>query len=183
MSGAIPRSCSIKAIDIRDCVAIGGEGGAQLGHCVAIARIKLIRELLVFVQHQHCRNVSGGDGGKAGREGEVLVKLDADGAECRLGLRALLFAQYRVDAAHLTTKRRHKVGGAFLAMKAQTTADELNEAKRAIELCGGSLERVYSYTLKNDSKELERAIVVIRKIKDTPKTYPRNNSQISKKPL
>lgn len=76
-----------------------------------------------------------------------------------------------------------KVGGAFLAMKAQTTADELNEAKRAIELCGGSLERVYSYTLKNDSDELERAIVVIRKIKDTPKTYPRNNSQISKKPL
>ena len=76
-----------------------------------------------------------------------------------------------------------KVGGVFLAMKSQTTTEELNEAKRAIELCGGEVERVISYTLTNGQESLERTIAVIRKIKKTPQMYPRNNSQISKKPL
>ena len=76
-----------------------------------------------------------------------------------------------------------KVGGAFLAMKSLTTKEELDEAQRAISLLGGKVEGVHSYTLTNGTKELERTIVVIRKIAKTPTTYPRNNSQISKKPL
>ena len=33
------------------------------------------------------------------------------------------------------------------------------------------------------AEELERSIIVIRKTKSTPQKYPRNNSQIAKKPL
>lgn len=76
-----------------------------------------------------------------------------------------------------------KVGGVFLAMKSLTTKEELDEAQRAISLLGGKVEKVHSYTLTNGSEELERTIVVIKKIAKTPTTYPRNNSQISKKPL
>ncbi|MBQ8840089.1 MAG: 16S rRNA (guanine(527)-N(7))-methyltransferase RsmG [Clostridia bacterium] len=75
------------------------------------------------------------------------------------------------------------VGGAFISMKAQTTGEELKEAENAIALLGGKVERVYNYTLTNGSESLERAIVVIRKVNKTPLNYPRNNSQISKKPL
>lgn len=76
-----------------------------------------------------------------------------------------------------------KVGGCFLAMKSQSTDSELKEAQSAISLLGGSLECVDRYTLKDDCEELERTIVVIRKVSKTPKMYPRNNSQMAKKPL
>lgn len=76
-----------------------------------------------------------------------------------------------------------KVGGRFLAMKSLSTAEELCEAKRAIELLGGEVEEVKEYSLTNGQETIERTIVVIKKVKKTPPIYPRNNSQIAKKPL
>ncbi len=76
-----------------------------------------------------------------------------------------------------------KVGGKFLAMKSLATGEELDEAKRAIELLGGEVEAVKEYTLTNGQEAIERTIIIIRKVKSTPPMYPRNNSQIAKKPL
>ncbi|MBO5287463.1 MAG: 16S rRNA (guanine(527)-N(7))-methyltransferase RsmG [Clostridia bacterium] len=76
-----------------------------------------------------------------------------------------------------------KVGGRFLAMKAQSTDEELKEAQNAISLLGGQVEAVDKYTLTDGKEMLERSIIVIRKVRSTPAPYPRNNSQISKKPL
>lgn len=76
-----------------------------------------------------------------------------------------------------------KMGGAFLAMKSLSTDEELDEAKKAIDLLGGKVENVFTYTLTDGNEEIERSIVIIRKIKNTPQKYPRNNSQISKRPL
>ncbi len=76
-----------------------------------------------------------------------------------------------------------KVGGCFLAMKSLSTKEELDEAKNAISLLGGELEAVKEYTLTNGVEAIERTIVIIRKARSTPKSYPRNNSQIAKKPL
>lgn len=76
-----------------------------------------------------------------------------------------------------------KVGGCFLAMKSLATREELREAEKAITTLGGKTERVFSYTLTNGKEEIERSIIVIRKVSQTPTKYPRNNSQISKKPL
>ncbi len=76
-----------------------------------------------------------------------------------------------------------KVGGTFIAMKSQTTDEELAEAKNAIAQVGGKLERVIGYKLTDGNEELDRTIVLIKKVKPTPEKYPRNNSQISKKPL
>ena len=76
-----------------------------------------------------------------------------------------------------------KVGGCFLAMKSLSTKEELDEAERAIALLGGKVEEIKEYSLSNGQEAIERTIVVIRKIKNTPLQYPRNNSQIAKKPL
>ena len=76
-----------------------------------------------------------------------------------------------------------KVGGYFIAMKSQSTGEELDEAKAGIELLGGKIEDVYTYTLTGGTETVERTIVKIKKVKSTPPKYPRNNSQISKKPL
>ena len=76
-----------------------------------------------------------------------------------------------------------KVGGKFLAMKSLSANEELEEAKKAIELLGGAIEEVKEYSLTDGKETIERTIIVIKKVKPTPKQYPRNNSQISKKPL
>ena len=76
-----------------------------------------------------------------------------------------------------------KIGGKFIAMKSLTTEEELSEAKNAIALVGGEVEGVERYTLSDGKETLERTIVVIKKVKKTPEKYPRNNSQIAKKPL
>lgn len=76
-----------------------------------------------------------------------------------------------------------KKGGRFLAMKSLATKEELEEAKHAIELLGGKVEAVNEYSLTNGCEAVERTIVVIEKVKNTPPQYPRNNSQIAKKPL
>ena len=76
-----------------------------------------------------------------------------------------------------------KIGGYFIAMKSQSTSEEVDEAKAGIELLGGKIEDVYTYTLTGGDETVERTIVKIKKVKSTPPKYPRNNSQISKKPL
>ena len=76
-----------------------------------------------------------------------------------------------------------KVGGCFLAMKSISTDEELKEAEKAIALLGGQVSTVKEYTLTNGTEVIERAIIIINKVKNTPLQYPRNNSQIAKKPL
>ena len=72
-----------------------------------------------------------------------------------------------------------KVGGFFLAMKGQLADVELEEAKKAISLLGGTVERVFAYDVEN---AVHRA-VVIRKEKPTPVKYPRPFAKIKKTPL
>ena len=76
-----------------------------------------------------------------------------------------------------------KVGGIFLSMKSQAAPEEIDEAKAAIEKLGGALDTVSTYTLTDGGEVLERTIIIIKKVKNTHELYPRNNSQISKKPL
>jgi len=74
-----------------------------------------------------------------------------------------------------------KPGGAFLALKGPAAAEELDEAKNAIRLLGGKLERVFEYSVPGT--QLRHNIVVIRKVSPTPKKYPRRFAMIKKSPL
>ena len=76
-----------------------------------------------------------------------------------------------------------KVGGCFISMKAEL-GSELDEAHRAISAMGGKLEAADTISLTlPDGVNASRTIVTIRKKSSTPPNYPRNNSQITKKPL
>lgn len=74
-----------------------------------------------------------------------------------------------------------KVGGAFIAMKGPDHAQELCEAERAISLLGGKTEKDVDYRIPGT--DVVHSAILIRKIADTPKKYPRRWAQIKKQPL
>ncbi len=105
-----------------------------------------------------------------------------------------------------------KVGGVVLAYKGSGYADELNEAQKAIEILGGKVEKVLTYNLPTsleneiienenlstktnkdtENKNLtekqtetlgERNIILIKKIKPTPKQYPRGQNKPKTQPI
>ena len=73
-----------------------------------------------------------------------------------------------------------KKGGIFAAMKGPSYMEELEAAKKAVSVLGGTMEKVESFTLSDGS---QRHIAIIRKTADTPDTYPRHGSKIAKKTL
>lgn len=77
-----------------------------------------------------------------------------------------------------------KVGGAFLSMKGAKGEDEFERSRRAISLCGGDDAKLFEDRLTQNGEEFEkRCLIIVKKGEKTPKIYPRNFAQISKKPL
>lgn len=74
-----------------------------------------------------------------------------------------------------------KVGGNFIAMKAQSAEEELNLGKKAITLMGGKIANIHSFSLPFE--ESERNIIIINKVKSTPKKYPRKPGTPNKSPV
>ena len=74
-----------------------------------------------------------------------------------------------------------KNGGYFVAMKGEKGAEEAAEAETAIKILGGELVNIINITVPE--YEYKHTLVVIKKIKNTPKDYPRRNNLIQKKPL
>ena len=74
-----------------------------------------------------------------------------------------------------------KEGGLFLAMKAGSCAEELEEAGRAISVLNAHLEPVVTYPIYGT--DLTRTLIRIRKDGPTPKGYPRRFAKIKAKPL
>jgi 16S rRNA (guanine527-N7)-methyltransferase len=68
-----------------------------------------------------------------------------------------------------------KVGGLFIAQKGPDIGDEIRSAEFAIDTLGGNL--------KEKIKVASGYIVVIEKIRSTPKDYPRRAGIPAKKPL
>lgn len=73
-----------------------------------------------------------------------------------------------------------KVGGKFICMKGNSI-EELDEAKKALEILGGKVVDIESFMLP--STDMERNIIVIEKIKNTPNKYPRKAGTPAKEPL
>ena len=71
-----------------------------------------------------------------------------------------------------------KIGGAVIAYK--TDISETDGAANACKLLGLQFETHYDFTLDDGSK---RSILVFRKIRSTPKQYPRGQNKPRKHPL
>ena len=107
----------------------------------------------------------------AGRN--IKMRGQADVAVSRAVARLSVLAEYCLPLV--------KKGGYFVALKGSKYKEEITEAENAVRILGGSVASVKETELPglNDG----RAIIVIRKIKDTPPAYPRKAGLPAKKPL
>lgn len=88
--------------------------------------------------------------------------------------------------ANLTTLSEYclpfiKVGGYLLAYKGPDAEAELADAKKAISILGGQVEKMEKAQL--DDFGLDHRIIFIKKVKNTPAKYPRKAGTPSKEPL
>lgn len=74
-----------------------------------------------------------------------------------------------------------KVGGAFYAMKAADCMDEVGSASQAFAVLGAPSDELLHYTVPHDG--VERVLVRLQKIKETPDKYPRRFKKIQTDPL
>ena len=74
-----------------------------------------------------------------------------------------------------------KVGGYAICMKGPEIDEELSKSKFAIKELGGQVEKVGNFVLPN--ADIERNIVIIKKISDTPNKYPRKAGTPSQSPM
>ena len=125
---------------------------------------------------------------------ETCETLGLTGVDC-VHARAEEFASAQRESHDLATSRAVanlsvlcelclplvKVGGQFLAMKSVDSDAELESAAHAVEALGGRLNRVEDYTVP--TSDIRHRVIVIDKIKPTPRQYPRAFGQIKRKPL
>ena len=74
-----------------------------------------------------------------------------------------------------------KVGGYFISYKSDEVDEELASSKHAISVLGGKLKDTISLTLADS--DINRRFIIIKKIKPTPKSYPRKPGTAKREPL
>lgn len=72
-------------------------------------------------------------------------------------------------------------GGQFVPYKSGEIDEEVNQAKKAVHILGGTIEDVVKFQLPGT--EIGRSFVKIKKVQNTTKKYPRKAGLPSKEPL
>lgn len=71
--------------------------------------------------------------------------------------------------------------GYFIALKGAIGEEEVKESQKAIQLLGGEIQSIENLTLPEE--ESQRQLIVMKKVKLTPKKFPRKPGLPSKQPL
>lgn len=74
-----------------------------------------------------------------------------------------------------------KLEGKIICMKGSEVKEEVENAKNAIKILGGKMEKEESFNLPNS--DMKRNLVIIKKIKNTPAKYPRKPGTPAKEPI
>ncbi len=74
-----------------------------------------------------------------------------------------------------------KPNGKVICMKGSEVKEEVEMAKKAIEILGGKIEQKESFNLPNS--DMKRNLVIIKKVKATPAKYPRKPGMPAKEPI
>lgn len=74
-----------------------------------------------------------------------------------------------------------KLNGDCIFMKTMEVDEELEKAKKAIKILGGKIEKVDKFEIPES--DLGRSIIIVKKEKKTPNTYPRKPGTPAKEPL
>ncbi len=72
-----------------------------------------------------------------------------------------------------------KKGGKVIVYKGSDFFEEVETSQNAIKILGGQLEEIHHVKIK----DMTRAVIVLRKIAQTPPKYPRNGNKPRKNPL
>lgn len=72
-------------------------------------------------------------------------------------------------------------GGSFISYKSEKIVEEAKNAKKAISMLGGEIDKQVEFTLPYS--DIYRNLFQIKKVKSTPKKYPRKAGLPSKEPL
>ncbi|MCR3955956.1 MAG: 16S rRNA (guanine(527)-N(7))-methyltransferase RsmG [Gudongella sp.] len=74
-----------------------------------------------------------------------------------------------------------RVGGHFISMKGPEIDEEVKMSRKAIETLGGQVEEIRYVQIPES--DIVHSLVVIKKIKPTPKKYPRAGGKPKKSPI
>lgn len=74
-----------------------------------------------------------------------------------------------------------KVNGKCICMKGSEIEEEINNSKNAINILGGKIEKIDQFKLPDS--DINRNIIIIDKLKNTPSKYPRKPGTPAKEPL
>ena len=74
-----------------------------------------------------------------------------------------------------------KQGGVFIAYKSEKASEEVAEAEKAFFLLGGQLEKRVEFELPNS--DIHRDFILVKKVKTTPKKFPRKAGLPGRGPL
>lgn len=74
-----------------------------------------------------------------------------------------------------------KKDGICICMKGNNINEEVSNSEKALGILGGKIEKIENFLLPNS--EIERNLIIIRKVKNTSNIYPRKAGIPNKKPL
>ena len=74
-----------------------------------------------------------------------------------------------------------KLGGYFISLKGPDAAEEIEGAQAAVKKLGGKIEETVKIEIPNS--DITHSLVMIKKITQTPKQYPRKAGTATKKPI
>ena len=74
-----------------------------------------------------------------------------------------------------------KKEGCFISYKSADSDEEIQQSQNALDILGGKIEKVDKFVLPGS--DVGRALVMVEKVKNTPKKYPRKAGMPSKEPL
>jgi 16S rRNA (guanine527-N7)-methyltransferase len=111
---------------------------------------------------------------------EEIARTDAhrgayDVATARAVARLSVVAEYCVPLL--------RVGGYVISMKGRPEEEEIAEGERAAAELGARVLDVISVSRLPELEKKERCLVILRKVEDTPREYPRKVGVPAKKPL
>ena len=73
-----------------------------------------------------------------------------------------------------------KVGGKCICMKGPKAIEEIEKSNKALEILGGKIEKVENVKIEGN---MDRNIIIVYKVKNTPIKYPRKPGKIAKNPI
>ena len=74
-----------------------------------------------------------------------------------------------------------KLNGVCICMKGANIEEEVKSSEKALKELGGEIEAIHNFKLPGT--DATRNIIIVRKIANTPKKYPRKAGTASKNPI